>query len=440
MTRDLNHARSAALLAMLLPFASAVAADNWSGFQNGGRLAFEAPADAGAPKIEWTADIPGGGQSSPVVWDGHIYVTSVSGPNKETYHVTAFNLEDGVRLWSHDMANASPQESTGYVSLAAPSPVADDAGIICFFEGGNLIALTHAGEVRWERNLVREHGPIDARHGLGSSVEQSDHAAFVWVERQTQPYLLAVDKRSGDTLWKKAGLGVTSWASPRLLPVAGGVHLVLSGIGKIVAFDPATGERLWEFDQIAGNSTPTPMPVGEGRFLIGATVGREGGDSAGAARSNGLIAVTKDEAGRWKAEFVWQADGATSSFGSPIAAGDCAYFVNRTGVLYCLDMADGSEVYAQRLDGSIWATPVAVGGRVVFFLKDGLVKGIAGGRNFVEQFELPLPGVAEPPPAAAEESPISSGPTLYAGVVAGERILARFGDRLVSLRGSASQR
>jgi outer membrane protein assembly factor BamB len=80
----------------------------------------------------------------------------------------------------------------------------DGNGLICIFEGGNVVALTHAGEVRWERNLAQDYGAIDSRHGLAASVEQSEGAAFVWVERKTDPYAMALDKRSGETLWKGA--------------------------------------------------------------------------------------------------------------------------------------------------------------------------------------------------------------------------------------------
>jgi outer membrane protein assembly factor BamB len=417
------------------------AGDNWTAFQNSGVPVAATNANWGelSPgNIVWQAALPGSGQSSPVVWNGVVYATSVSGANKETYHLIAVRLEDGEELWRHEVPNASPQESSEYVSQAAPTPIVDDRGVIAFYEGGNLVALTHAGEVRWERNLVAELGAIDGRHGLGGSLEQSADAVFVWVERSTDPYLLCLDKETGEPRWKVPGLGTTSWASPRLIPVAGGTHLVLSGVGQLVGIDPATGDRLWEFTELAGNSTPTPVPVAKGRFLVGATVGREGGDTAGAAKSNGLIEVVPAAGGGWSVKYVWHAESATSSFGSPAAAAGHAYFVNRAGVLYCLNLETGAEEYAQRLSGSIWATPIVTNDRIIFGIKEGSLQVVSATAKFKTLAELSLlPTEADPAPAG---DPAATGdtaaaqpanPTLYAGILCNGRLLARFGNRIV---------
>ena len=68
-----------------------------------------------------------------------------------------------------------------------------------------------------------------------------------------------------------------------------GHHLVLSGIKKLAGLDPESGKRLWDFDGISGNSTPTPCPMGNGRFLIGATTGR--GESGGGKASDSNLSL-----------------------------------------------------------------------------------------------------------------------------------------------------
>ncbi len=257
--------------AFLIGGASGAAAErDWSSFQNGGRMSLEDQATPGdwklAGEIAWTADLTGYGQSCPVVWGDRVYVTSVEGPQKETYLVTAYSLADGKQLWQHKTKNASPHENSNYVSRAAPTPAADASGLVCFFEGGNLLGLTHEGDVRWEMNLVEKYGDIGARHGLAASVEQDEQSAYIWVERSEEPYILSLDKQTGEMNWKVAGLGVTSWASPRLVPVDGGQQLVLSGVGMLVGLDPTTGERLWTFEGISGNSTPTDSVGGGAVF------------------------------------------------------------------------------------------------------------------------------------------------------------------------------
>ncbi len=426
------------------------AADNWTTFQNGGRLDLKQtilPSE-GSPlePQRWAAKIPGYGQSSPVVWKDLVYVTSVEGANRDTYHITAFRTANGEQAWTRAFKNPSPAENSTYVSRAASTPAVDDQGLICFLEGGLVVALNHSGEPRWQRDLVAEFGPIDSRHGVAGSVEQLADRAFVWVERTTDPYLLAIDKSTGKDLWKVPGVGGTSWSSPRLVPVGDSQHLVLSAVGSLTGIDPQSGEKLWKLDGLTGNSTPTPMPLGDGRFLIGATDGRGESESGKPAESNGVVAIRKGDDGQWIANYVWRAKRATSSFGSPIAAGGNVYIVNRTGVLYCLDVETGEERYVERTPESIWCTPLADDRGVLLFGKGGTITAIAKGPEFKVLGTMqawtdePLAAPAPPPQPAGESrggrgGPPGppAGPTLY-GVALGDGVLfARRGETLFCL-------
>lgn len=347
--------------------------------------------------ISWRARLTGYGQSSPVVWGDQVYVTSVAGPNKETYHVTALDLASGNERWRRELQNPSPTENTGYVSKAAPTPVADREGIIVLSEGGNLIALAHEGRTRWERDLVKEFGPIAARHGLGSSLAQTDELAFIWIERQDDPYVLAVDKRTGQDRWKQAALGATAWSTPVVLNVGAKQQLVLSGSGVVRGFDAETGETLWTLEGISGNTTPSPTPAGDGLLVIGATVGRGEESSGRAAESNALVRIERSPEGGYSARFVWRARRATSSFGSPIVHRGLAYFVNASGVLFCLDAETGAEVYAERLPESVWATPLAVEDRIYFVGQNGTTTVVRAGPGFTRLAENQLGEGAEEP-------------------------------------------
>ncbi|REJ67417.1 MAG: serine/threonine protein kinase [Planctomycetota bacterium] len=457
-----------ALMAALIASAG-LAAEPWPSFQNGGQLK---AATTGLPLtwnsergIAWNVELEGYGQSSPIVWGDSVYVTYCAGDNKERLFIRALSLTTGEFRWEHELANSTPEEKSNYISKAAPTPVADAAGVIAFFEGGNLVALDHEGHVRWERDLVAEYGAIKARHGLASSLEQDENAVFVWVERTDEPYVLAINKRDGQNLWQAEGAGKTSWSSPRLVPVGDERHLVLSAIGRIVGLDPADGTPLWQFEDIANNSVPTPIPLGEGRFLIGAGVGR-GPQANNSLKSNGVIQISKNEQGQYSADFLWRAQKAMSSFGSPIVAGDKAFFVNRVGVVFCLDINTGEQHYAKRSGGgSVWATPVHVGDRVYLFGKNGTTVVIKDGSDFevvaenvlweVEKKEEPEQN-PEAKPAEQERGEANeqgeqrqrqpgrgrrpgspgafSGPVLYAATPANDCWVLRTGDRVYCIK------
>jgi outer membrane protein assembly factor BamB len=432
--------------------ASGEAAVGWQGFQNGGALfPSDIPADwkVESSPVAWQAEIEGYGQSSPVVVSDQVYVTSTSGPNKERLHVAAFTLATGTKLWQRDFVNPSPEESSTYISRAAPSPVADASGIFAAFEGGLIVALTPAGETRFEKNLVAEYGPITARHGLAASLEQDAKKVYAWIERETEPYLLAIDKADGKVVWKAAGVGATGWSSPRLLSVDGKPQLVCSASGHIAGYDPENGDRLWDLTEISNNTTCTPIPVADGRFVIGASDGRGEPGAGNAAASNGLIEIKRQADGKYAANFVWRAEKATCSFGSPLVTDKHVWIVNRSGVLYQLDLATGQQLAAQRVSsGSVWATPIASRSRLYLFgqkgtasivdlatareegsfpaWKDGPASKdgpVAGGQN--------PQGQGAPAPAAG---PFGSGAVLYAAAYAKSHLLIRRGDTLFAYR------
>lgn len=429
---------SAAHLAVL---STLTAGDSWPSFQNGGQPGAALQSSAAvqpADSMLWTAELPGYGQSTPVIWNGQVYVTSIEGDQKQQAHVTAWNLQDGTRLWQHSLPNATQQENNSYVSRAAPTPAADSQGVICLFEGGNVVALTHAGELRWERNLVQDYNAVAARHGLAASVEQNSEHVFVWIERSEDPYVACLKKSDGSTLWKSPGLGATSWASPRLVRVSDGTHLVLSGSGFLAGLDPETGKRLWLLEEITGNSTPTPIPLDNGRFLIGATVGRGETGGGRAAESNGVVGIQQAADGTWSANYVWRAERATSSFGSPIVHNSTAWFVNREGVVYALDAETGKELFAKRLSGSSWATPVGMGTETWFFARDGRIDRLGKGaqaatvETWTTLADQLQPQTTEPP-APNPGPPGSSGPVMYAAAVGDQHLLLRTGTQMFAV-------
>lgn len=381
------------LTSLLLIGSSSLIADDsgsWPAFQ--GRGATKLSAEnlqlnwSKKNHISWRVKIPGYGQSSPVIFENRVYVTSVSGNRKETFHLTCFDLKTGKRIWKKDVAAASRVKKTNYVSKAAPTPIVDADGPIAFFESGNLVAFTHSGEIRWQKNLVKDYGPIVSKYGLGSSLARYDDSLILSMECDKDPYLLSVERKTGKVKWKVPGLGAATWSTPVLLPVGHGTHLVLSGSGLVVGFDPASGKRLWSLEGLSGNSVPTPYIVGNGKLLLGAS-DRAGDGPAPKTKpqnSNGLVEISKTDKGSYRVRFLWRAKRATSSFGSPVVAKDHAYFVNRSGVLYCLDLAKGQQIYTKRIGESIWATPLVAGDRIYFPGKKGTTTVVKTGPKFVK--------------------------------------------------------
>lgn len=393
--------------------------------------------------VAWRAELPGGGQSSPIVWGDHVFVTSVEGPNKDVYHTVCIELAGGKEVWRKDLQNSFPVANSHYVSRAAPTPVVDADRVVALFESGDCVAYAHDGEELWRRVLGKDYGPLTAEFGLGASPCQTASKVFVLLEHDGPSCLLALDKKTGETSWKADRTPRISWSSPVVMEIDGITQIVISSAGSVDGYEAESGELLWSFTDVGGNTGTTPIDSGNGRFLIGASAGRNGEDAGSAADSNCLLQVARVN-GEWSIKREWVAEKASPSWASPIMHEGLAYWINRAGVVYCFDAQTGEQVYANRIEQSCWATPIAVGDRIYFFGQQGLVTVLAAGREFKilaenESWnEGTLPAEAPLGEETSEErkaaAAMFSKPTLYGAAAVDGTLVMRVGNCVIAVR------
>ena len=104
-------------------------ARRWPGFL-GGRdtnvsRAARLPLTWSDDSVAWRVTTPGFGQSSPVIWDDTVFLTSLEGALKETLFITAIDLDDGSERWRRTLDAAEAFEWNDYVSKGAPTPAVD---------------------------------------------------------------------------------------------------------------------------------------------------------------------------------------------------------------------------------------------------------------------------------------------------------------------------
>ncbi|MCA9086470.1 MAG: PQQ-binding-like beta-propeller repeat protein [Planctomycetaceae bacterium] len=421
---------------------------SWPGFLGAGASPLQ---PASVPRtwspdenIAWTAKVPGYGQSSPVIIDKRVFVTSVQGDQKESLHVVCLNLADGRQIWTHQETSGFLEKNSVYISRAAPTPVVDSSGVYAYFESGDVIALTLDGAVRWRKSLSTDYAKPTNEFGLSASPVQTDEHVIILIDDPATAYLVALNKSDGSQAWKTDRTARTSWSSPALVQIDGQAQVVCSSAGSVDGYSAATGELLWTVTDVGGNTATTPLDAGNGRFLIAASPGRQGENSELAKKSNGLMEVKRSR-NAWIAEFVWKTPDATPSWASPVIHGGLAYWVNRVGVVYCLDADSGDAVYTHRIKQSAWATPIAVGEHLYVFGKDGVTTVLAGGRDYQVLAENSLWSDDAPPvnnvPTAEEESEerrrgaaMFSRPTLYGVAIVDDSIVMRTGSQVFCVR------
>lgn len=390
--------------------------------------------------VAWKTTLTGHGQSSPVAYGDRVFVTTVDGPMKDQFLLTCIDLKNGAILWKHATKNSAPVANSTFVSRAAPTPVVTPDQIIVFYESGDCVALSHQGKVLWQRDLGNEFGRFQAEFGLAASPCLAGDSVIVLIEHDGPSSLLALDRSSGDIRWRTERTSRRSWSSPARFVVDGIEQIVVSSSGSIDGYDAKDGTRLWSYDDVAGNTGATPMDVGNGTLLVGASAGRGGEPDAKTKQSNGLYRIRRNADG-WQVERAWSSDKLSISWASPIQHQGYAYWVNRVGVVTCVAVDSGEIQYSERIAQSCWATPIAIDDRIYFFGKDGITTVLASGPEFRKLSENPLIDPDQLPPettvitneSTSERQNAAaqfSGPAMYAGIVADSKIVVRIGHQV----------
>lgn len=369
-----NHERVAAIgefVPNTKPQTSNSKQTNWPGFRGDGSSVTAAPnlplRWSETENLRWRVELPGYGQSSPIVWNGVAYTTSVAGPRKETLLVTAHDLATGAERWRFTAESSTPEADSDMRSKAAPTPCADASGVFALFEGGDAFALTHDGKLRWHKPLTKELGPIAGNHGAGGSPVLASGNLVVLLDQKTPSLLLALDPATGAGKWKTSRAARVSWSTPLVAARNGRTELIVSGGGTVAGYDAADGRELWSLDGLERNSVPSPT-LGAGRLLI----------SSSNKGSNWAL----DWSGAAAPAVAWKAEDATTSFSSPLVHQGRAYFVSKAGVLYCHKADSGKLLFEERIAESCWASPVGAGGHVFIFGEKGTTTVLAAADTF----------------------------------------------------------
>src|SRR5688572_6700119 len=238
------------VVVVLAALASAAvdASENWERFRGpngtGVSAAKNLPVEFGPTShVKWKTPLPPG-HSSPVFTDTHIFLTAHSA-EKEAYKlfVIALDRKTGRQLWQHEVPRVQPGRRENVNGPASPSPVTDGSNVYFFFQDFGLISYTAAGKERWRMPL----GPFTMFYGFGASPILEDGKLILAVDQDADPYLLAVDARSGKQLWRVARPHVISgYSTPTIWrPKTGPAQILVPESFQLTAYSIVDGKQLW---------------------------------------------------------------------------------------------------------------------------------------------------------------------------------------------------
>jgi len=251
-----------ALVAMLAT--SPAAADDWPQFR-GPNCSGVSREDRPLPvefsataNVRWSAEL-GDGIGSPVVAAGRAFATAMS--DETTFAIFCFDLESGEQLWKRELAidPARLPKITAPNSHASSSPAADAERVYVYHSALGLLACDAlTGETVWEHPLPTPYFVFDWGPG-NSPVLYGDKLLFNQ-DDDLNPALLALDRRSGELLWRTPrNEMLASYSLPVICDVGERDEIVVAGTGKLIGYDPADGRQLWQARVLLRNLKTTPV-------------------------------------------------------------------------------------------------------------------------------------------------------------------------------------
>ncbi|MBW3597375.1 MAG: PQQ-binding-like beta-propeller repeat protein [Planctomycetes bacterium] len=434
-----------AVAAWLVAAAPATAQTNWPQFR-GPEARGVAENDAlpgrwsATENVAWKTDIPGRGWSSPIVWGERVFLTTVVntgrseeprkglyfGGNRPTppesphqWKVLCLNLKTGELLSERQVYEGKPNSAIHLKnSFASETPVTDGERVYCYFGNVGVFCFDLNGNEVWERRIE----PRPTRYGWGTAASPVLHEGRLYLvnDNEEESYLLALDAKTGEEVWRVARDEKSNWATPFVWENELRTEIITPGSGKVRSYD-LDGNLLWFLEGMSSITIATPYEY-EGRLYISSGYVQDPLRPIYAIRPGAKGDVSLKEGESSNAWIVWRGEQAAPYNPSTLVYRDRLYVLYDRGLAACFDPENGSTIYEpQRLPHgrAFTASPWAYAGKVFCLNEDGVTFVL----DAVDKFELLHTN------ALAEDDMCMATPAM-----AGDRLLIRTSARLYCIQ------
>ncbi len=327
--------------------------------------------------VAWKTPIHDRGWSSPVIWGDQVWLTTATESGKQMYAVCV-DRESGAILYDLKLFDVDePREIHKTNSYASPTPAIEEGRVYVHFGSYGTACLdTKTGQTIWARRDL----PCNHWRGPGSSPYLVGDRLFIHYDGYDYQYLVALDKHTGDTVWKidrdidyqtDDGDLKKAYCTPILIDAAGRRQLISPAARATIAYDPVTGDEIWRLRYPTHSATARPL-FGHGMLFI----------NSGFSRAV-MYAVKPDGQGDiTDSHVVWSVDKGIGSKPSSLLIDDLLYNVHDRGTAVCLEATTGQVVWEERLGGNMSASPIYADGKIYIPNEEGETTVLKPGRKF----------------------------------------------------------
>jgi outer membrane protein assembly factor BamB len=366
----------------------------WRGPAADGMAVGDAPVTWSATEnVRWKTDLPGLGNSSPIVWGDFVFVTTAiktgtaapssapptppalppgppgggrgmgpgggGGPQVEhKFDVICLDRKTGRILWQRTAKTAVPHEGghNTYGSFASNSPVTDGKYVYAFFGSRGMYCYDFKGTLVWQKDFGVQLR-MRMAFGEGMAPVLAGTKLILVFDHEGDSFMVVLDKATGKEIWRASRAEKTNWAAPLVVTFKGRTEVIVAGSAKVRSYDLDTGKPIWECAGLGANTIPQPVTQDDMVFvmtgyrnpmLMAIRLGREGD-------LTGTDAV------------VWSQTKGNSYTPSPVIFENKLYVLTDTGMVSCYNARSGEPYYHQvRLPKaySFKSSPVGANGRL----------------------------------------------------------------------------
>ncbi len=331
--------------------------------------------------VKWRIALPEAGNSTPIVWGEQIFLTQpLSESNQRA--LLCLDRQTGQERWRRGVVYGETEATHRTNPYCSASPVTDGERVIAWFGSAGLVCWDLEGNEQWRREL----GPQEHMWGYGSSPILHGELCILNFGPGNREFLLAVDKRTGETRWKVDSLDDAAerelsgpendgnandftsdkarserlrgaWNTPILVDVDGHAELIVALPRRVSAFDPSSGEPLWT----CGGGAPlayASLMASDG--VIAALGGYRGASFAVRAGGHGDVTET---------HRLWHKPNDNGWLGTGVVDNGAIFICDMGGVIHAIDLRSGDELWKGRsAGGGTWSSITQTADRLMFLL------------------------------------------------------------------------
>ena len=221
----------------------------------------ELPSDFGDEEaLVWKTELDSG-HSSPCVYGDYVFITTYKDKQLATI---GLSRTTGKILWKQITKVDEIEKHHPVGSPAAATIACDGERVYSFFGSFGMQCYNLDGKTVWSKPM----DPYRNEFGSGGSPIVKDGRVFLIQDHDIDSFVIAIDAKTGETLWKaKRELATRSYSTPAIRETNEGDELLVAGALRLTAYDTETGKEKWWVDGLARIVNTTPIIVGDTVFI-----------------------------------------------------------------------------------------------------------------------------------------------------------------------------